>query len=425
MQMSKQRIFALFGFSLAVFSITLVGVFFTFTQVSLAVENGGNKQEIDELNDEISEKQDRIKELERTIDGYRDKIDEKRTEAVSLENQIGILDNYIAQVEADIELTEETIEKLRLEIDAFILDIEEKEEAIDRQKIILGELVRGIHQRGDRNMVEILARYDSFSDFYNDTQSLKTVESNLAQTTRGLVIVKDELDQKKNDSEDRKSSFEEMQDKLENRKEDLKEQIDHKERTLQDAESSEMEWRTHVANLKQIQRKVNGDITDIEREVRQRLESNTTIESDLPEYNGKLSWPTNSRYVTAYFYDADYPYRHVFEHNAIDIRAAHGTPLKAAASGYIARAKRCSSSSCYAYVMIVHSGGLSTVYGHMSSIIVSEDQYVSRGEVIGYSGATPGTVGAGPFTTGPHLHFEVRSNGIPVNPLHYLINDWE
>ena len=193
---------------------------------------------------------------------------------------------------------------------------------------------------------------------------------------------------------------------------------------MAETRSSELTYKTLLTNLRTQYQQIEGEISSIEREVRKKL-SELQGKNDQPEDTGTaLSWPTQSRYITAYFHDTSYPYRNIFEHNAIDIRASHGTPVKAASSGYIARAKRCTLASCYAYVMIVHSGGISTVYGHLSQITVGEEQFVTRGDIIGYSGATPGTPGAGPFTTGAHLHFEVRKDGIPVNPLNYLVKDY-
>ena len=70
--------------------------------------------------------------------------------------------------------------------------------------------------------------------------------------------------------------------------------------------------------------------------------------------------------------------------------------------------------------MIIHANGLSTVYGHVNEIDVEEGRFVLQGQAIGRSGGMPGTCGSGRLTTGPHMHFEVRLNGIPVDPLLYL-----
>ena len=95
-------------------------------------------------------------------------------------------------------------------------------------------------------------------------------------------------------------------------------------------------------------------------------------------------------------------------HEGIDLGAAYGTPIRAAASGTVIY---CGWESGYGNLTVIdHGGNLATAYGHQSSIAVSCGQTVAQGQVIGYVGSTG-------HSTGPHLHFEVRVNGNPVDPL--------
>lgn len=387
-------------------------------------ETGGNKEEIDQLNQDIASKKEKVKQLEASIDAYKKKIEQTKLQSVSLSNQMTILDNHITQVELDISATKEKLDTLKLEIQAFELSIADKQVSITRQKKIIAEFIRTLHEEGDTTMIEVLASYDSFSDFYDRVAYARSIQEDVGKSARGLRIAKDELEEKKRGTQERQKAYEALSTELENKKKDLDGQSYAKQLLLTETKSSETTYQTLLSSLKSQYQQVENEITSIEQRIRAKLESQNKLTPTDIEFNGQLSWPTASRYVTAYFRDPTYPYRNVFEHNAIDIRAGHGTAIKAAASGYIAQARFCQLASCYAYVMIVHSGGISTVYGHLSQIAVNTDQFVTRGDIIGYSGGTPGTVGAGPFVTGPHLHFEVRKNGIPVNPLSYLVKDY-
>ena len=98
-------------------------------------------------------------------------------------------------------------------------------------------------------------------------------------------------------------------------------------------------------------------------------------------------------------------------HEGIDIAASSGTPIRAAAAGTVIYAGWLGGYGNL--VAIDHGGGISTAYGHQSSIAVGGGAYVGQGQVIGYVGSTG-------HSTGPHLHFEVRVNGVPQDPLGYL-----
>ena len=127
---------------------------------------------------------------------------------------------------------------------------------------------------------------------------------------------------------------------------------------------------------------------------------------------GSISMPIPGATITSSFGPRVHPvYGTTRMHNGIDFRGATGTPIQAAADGTVLFS---GVRGGYGNAIVIdHGGHLSTLYGHQSQLLVAYGETVSRGQVIGRVGSTG-------LSTGPHLHFEVRLNGTPVNPLNYL-----
>lgn len=398
---------------LIIFNIGLIAPVFIYAQTATTPPNS---KEIEELNRQIAAKKETIKQLEETIAKYNKNIAQKQTEAQSLKNQLSILDNHIAKAETDINLTEEKIKQAQLQIEALELTIAAKEATLEKQKAIITEMVQSINADKEKNYLEVLLTNDSFASFYDQLQYTVKVYKDMGQSVKVLRLIKEDLQGKRDQVTATKKTYEDLKSDLEEKKAKLEGQSEAKEDLLISTKSSELKYKTLVSSLKQQYQAVINEQRAYEDQVRKKLEQQNKLSDSI----GRFTWPVTNRTITARFHDPDYPFKNVFEHSAIDIRASQGTPVRAAESGYVARAKTCTVSTCYAYVLIVHTGSISTLYGHLSRIDVAADQFVTKGEVIGLSGGKPGTVGAGPFVTGPHLHFEVRLNGIPVDPLGYL-----
>ncbi|MBU1165080.1 peptidoglycan DD-metalloendopeptidase family protein [Patescibacteria group bacterium] len=412
---NKKSIF-LFGIVVILTTIFFVGQ--NFYALSAEPEYNFDEEIFEEYDTEIDARKEKIDQIKEEIEQYNQQIAQKQSEGVTLKNQLAILDNEITKIKLDIKKTQIEIEKLSLEIKRVERQIEQAQNQIDEQKDYLAEYIRITYQNDQRSYLEVLLMNNDFSEFFDQIEYLFQIQNDLQNTLNNVQELQSLLEGSKTEMEGKKLENESLFEELTNQQNDLDERAGAKESILIKTKSSEAEFKNLVRKLQAEQNQINAEISTLERQIREELAKREAFERFKSFGPAKFIWPTPGQYITAYFHDPDYPYRYIFEHPAIDIRAGQGTSIRAAESGYVARAK--DAGMGYSYIMIVHNDGFSTVYGHVSKIYVSEDVYVNQGEIIGLSGGAPGTPGAGNLTSGPHLHFEVRLNGIPVNPLEYL-----
>jgi murein DD-endopeptidase MepM/ murein hydrolase activator NlpD len=140
--------------------------------------------------------------------------------------------------------------------------------------------------------------------------------------------------------------------------------------------------------------------------------------NNAPSPRPQFSWPVYG-HVSAGFHNESYKKHFGVPHHGQDIVVGQDTPVKSAADGVVFLV-RDGGAAGYSYILIGHRGGYATLYGHLAGFAVKAGDDVVAGQVIASSGGTPGTYGAGPMTTGAHLHFEVIKAGVNVDPMTVL-----
>jgi murein DD-endopeptidase MepM/ murein hydrolase activator NlpD len=372
-------------------------------------------QSTDELQSQIDKKQSRIKEIDSLIGNYKSKINEQIAQSTSLENQIALLDNQIKEKQLAIERTQMQIDSLTIEVQMLQNEIEIKGATINRQKTLIAGLIQKISKSDTTTPFEILLSKNSLSDYFLASEELQRLNRDLGQTVSQLKTVKQELEDKKIEEAAKKKEAEEEKRTLDKERFAMEEEKNFKEALVLQTKNNEQEFQRILYELKQQEQGTSADIVKLEEKLKEQLMS---ADEALARGDTFFSWPSDPyRGITAIFHDPTYPFRNIFAHPGIDTRMPAGTAVKAAAGGYVAWTK--TGRSYGNYMMIIHANGLATVYAHLSKFIAKPDTFVARGDTIGLSGGVPGMQGAG-LSTGAHLHFEVRSDGIPVNPEKYL-----
>lgn len=385
---------------------------------SVLGQAGSIDDEIKSLNDKIQSQKKQMDSLAERQKAYQAVIEQKRQDKNNLVNQLSILENRAAKTQLDIEGTNISIDKTNLEIRKIQLDMENVDLDIETEKQHIGNLIRLVYKQDQVSTMEMLLLHDSLSEFLSQAKYLENTNDKIKESLESLNNKKDQLEKSQLALDEKNKNLTTLKTELEKKVSNLAYEQESKEIILDETKSSEAEYQRLLAQAKKEQLQAEAEVYSLEKLIRQKMSQKD--KQKLESGSSDIAWPVSGRVVTTGFHDADYPYRKIIgEHPAIDVRAAQGSTLRAAGDGYVARVKF-DGSTKYAYIMIIHSDGLSTVYGHVSAVSVSVDDYVRQGDVIGKTGGASRGIGSGPFTTGPHLHFEVRKEGIPVNPLNYL-----
>jgi murein DD-endopeptidase MepM/ murein hydrolase activator NlpD len=372
--------------------------------------------EISQLNQQIKDNQNKMQDIESQKAQYTANIAAAQAQAQTLQGQMAILDNRIAAAELDASSTQNQIDQISIQMKQINIDISNKEESIAKEKNSISNTLKLLYKESDVSTLEILLSNDSLTDFLDRLKNLQDVSKGMNDSLTALKNDQTDLQKSKTSLIKKNTELQTLAVSLAQNLNALESDKQDKADVLAETQNSQIKYTGLVQQLKQQQDDANSQIMNLEKTVREKMEAMKN--NGLQVKDNGMIWPVPKNYITTYFHDPDYPFRYLFEHPGWDIRAGQGTEIDAAESGYVAHAQM--NGTAYAYIMVIHADGLSTVYGHVSKIFVKADDYVTQGEPIGLSGGTPGTVGAGPFTTGPHLHFEVRLNGIPVDPTGYL-----
>lgn len=212
----------------------------------------------------------------------------------------------------------------------------------------------------------------------------------------------------------------------------LEEEQTEQEEVLADLDLQRVEAEAHKAELDGIHAEIdaelaaqrsllsaiNGDIAVMEDHMAGLEESYAALEREIAARSsgggsnpGILAYPVSAP-ITSPFGNRVHPITGTVRlHKGVDFGAAAGTPIRAAGAGTVILAEWFGGFGNA--VVIDHGGGLTTLYAHQSGLNVSRGQAVATGDTVGWVGSTG-------FSTGPHLHFETRENGVAVNPLNYL-----
>lgn len=342
-----------------------------------------------ELQQQLSEAEQKAKDYKEQIEALRKDKDKALQTKMLLDQRNAVLQQQIDTLQQQIDYTAQTIV--------------EYESAEEKQYELFCRQVRQEEERGSVSYWSVLFKATGFADLLSRIDFINEVMDYNQRVINDLRNVRSQLAESRREMETQKTVMDQKQEELE-------EDIAEAQRVINE----------YVATEKGLQEMHDAEEAEAERiteELKNYYEQNGGAGGGVDDSSTQavldgLIWPSNARYITDKFGYRDSPTAGAStDHKGVDIGAPYYSDVFAAQSGTVIQA---GWNGGYGYcVTIAHPQGVATLYAHLDDYFVSVGQSVSRGQVIAECGSTG-------ISTGPHIHYEVRVNGVQIDPLPYL-----
>lgn len=404
-----------------------------------------------QLKQKLAQIQYRYTLLKDNLNVAKKNLDESTEAITNLEAVVANLDTQLKDTQRQGINVKSQKEAKKMELEKLEKDAAGLSEQVDQQKKIVAGMMQLLYvKRGSYyddqgvNPVKVLASPGSVSETLQQVTYLNLMEAQNQVEMKKMTDLSKQLSgdwdairtkQSELDNLDSKlatdltnqqierDAQQDLLDETRGEKAILEAMLSTTDNTQGDLESQIRIYQNNITMIEDGLASQNLLLSDDQKATVEQIQNDMaqSYSSDEASQALQLDWPVSpSMGITAFFHDPGYQATFGMDHYAVDIRQKQGSEIDAPADGVVQNVVFDPNSTRFAYIMIAHRMGVMTLYGHISSPAVAIGDYVTRGQLIGYSGGDPHTVGSGARTTGPHLHFEVWQDGVRVDPLQYL-----
>jgi murein DD-endopeptidase MepM/ murein hydrolase activator NlpD len=360
--------------------------------------------------DTLRQKQQQMNQQRQSVVNDRDRLKNLQQEAqkhlTGLKQNLQTTDSYIQESESRLQLATQRLQQLET-------DLAVAERSYEERQIATVARLRYLQRSPASVGWAVLLQSENISDFISRRHQLKLVYQADEQILVKLNAQANLINQQKTGIEQQKNEIALIREQLLAQKVGYQTQAESQSELIQRLNSDRLALEAAQNQLEResknlevlIQKKVG------EARATEEAQTKTNSRTAIVRGTGVMAYPSDASTSSPFGWRIHPILGYRRFHAGLDFAASYGSKIRAADSGRVIFAGWYGGYG--RAVIIDHGNGLTTLYGHTSELYVSEGQAVERGQAIGAVGSTG-------FSTGPHLHFEVRRNGTPVDPANYL-----